>query len=96
MSVEVDGAAASPVVRLLGELDLAGVELVRSRVDAVLAGEPPGLVFDLEDLSFIDSSGLGVLIDAARRTAVTVRRPTSAVRRVFEVTGLDEVWDTES
>lgn len=96
MSVEVNSEAPAPVVRLCGELDLAGVELVRSQVDAVLAGEPPGLVFDLEGLSFIDSSGLGVLIDAARRTAVTVRRPTPAVRRVFEVTGLDEVWDTES
>ena len=43
-------------------------------------------------VSFMDSSGIAVLLEAAQGTdAVLIRRPSNAVRRVIETTGLTEV-----
>ncbi|MEU1623289.1 STAS domain-containing protein [Streptomyces sp. NPDC008238] len=55
------------VVELTGELDLcAGVHAV-ARLDAVTAGPRPDVVVDLRGVSFIDCSGLSVLIRARKR-----------------------------
>ena len=49
-------------------------------------------MFDLSELSFMDSAGFAVLLGGARRVPlVRLRDPTPAVRRVVEVTGLTTV-----
>ncbi|WP_431967806.1 STAS domain-containing protein [Actinacidiphila sp. bgisy160] len=61
-------AGGTTVVELTGELDLsAGVRAV-ARLDAVTAGPGPDVVVDLRGVSFIDCSGLSVLIRARKRT----------------------------
>jgi anti-sigma B factor antagonist len=57
------------------------------------------IVVDLVELTFIDSSGLGLLHDARRRAIedggnFVVCDPSPAVRRVMEITGLD-TWITD-
>ncbi|HEY1444428.1 MAG TPA: STAS domain-containing protein [Acidimicrobiales bacterium] len=89
-------------------VDNIRVAVLRGELDASTAWEladhligPPGslVVVDLAGLSFIDSSGLGA-IHAARRRVIedggnlVVCRPTPAVLRVLEITGLD-MWVTE-
>jgi anti-anti-sigma factor len=79
-----------------GELDLATAPMLS---DALARSTQPVLV-DLSNLTFIDSSGLNVLI--ANAAALTRARdrdvavlvvPHGAVRRVFELTALDEVFE---
>ena len=65
---ERDGAV---VVRLAGELDLYNAHAVRDQLLAAAERGPERLVVDLSGLTFIDSTGLGVLIEA--RKAVPVR-----------------------
>jgi anti-anti-sigma factor len=84
------------LVALRGELDAS---TCRGLFEQLLG--PPGslVVIDLCQLTFIDSSGLGV-IHSARRTAITgggdlvVCRPSAMVYRVLEITGLD-IWVTD-
>lgn len=81
------------VVALRGELDAS----TSSDLDTYLIGPSGGLVVvDLSQLTFIDSSGLGVLHKAWRRAvaeegSLVVSRPCPAVERVLEITGLD-IW----
>jgi anti-sigma B factor antagonist len=84
------------VVALRGELDASTAwELAHH-----LTGPPGSLVVvDLAGLTFIDSSGLGAIHTARRRMmqdggTLVVCRPTPAVLRVFEITGLDS-WVAE-
>lgn len=54
------------------------------------------LVVDLEGLSFIDSTGIKVLVETGRQAAELGRRfgvvnPTGQVRKIFEVTALDSI-----
>jgi anti-sigma B factor antagonist len=81
------------VVTVVGEVDIATVARLRERLSAVaVAGVP--LVADLDQVSFIDATGLGALAGAAREAAaqgtsmyVVCARPQT--RRLFRVTGLD-------
>lgn len=81
------------VVTLAGELDLYNADALRSALFACCAEEPERLVVDLERVRFIDSTALGVLIEARsklpNRRGFMLAAPRLATRRALEVSGLD-------
>ena len=89
----VDRRDGVVVVSLAGELDLYNAEEVRSALLDACAGEPKLLVVDLEQVRFIDSTALGVLIEArsrmADRSGFRLAAPGLETRRALEVSGLD-------
>ncbi len=89
----VDRRDGALVVSLAGELDLYNAEEVRSALREALAGEPAVLVVDLEQVTFVDSTTLGVLIEAlsmmADRSGFRLAAPGLETRRALEVSGLD-------
>lgn len=96
VSVEQWAEGTSRAVKIAGELDLSSVDAVRPALEEAAASLPSSLVFDLSELRFIDSSGLALLLVAAREVgAVRMRNPTPAVWRVIEVTGLNDVLPLE-
>lgn len=98
---EITEQSGAIIVRLRGELDVYNAGLLR---EALLEGAGRGasrLVVDLAEVTFVDSTVLGVLVEA--RTHVPDRRAFLLaaagfeVRRALEVSGLDrhfEVHDT--
>ena len=80
---------------LSGELDIASADAVQAmleRGEATTALQ--NIVVDLRELRFIDSTGLRLLIEAARRAETAayrlrIVRPAAAVFRVFEIAGVD-------
>ena len=89
------GALASAWVRADGELDVAtALELERIVRDAVIRARL--LVLDLRNLTFIDSSGVHVIVDAcvqaeqASCRVVVIQGPPQ-VQRIFALTGLDQL-----
>ena len=84
----MDGGSFS----ISGELDLFSEAALRQHV---LAAARPGatLRLDLSGLSFMDSTGLDVLVQILRTIGpegrLWIERPTRLVRRVLEVAGLD-------
>jgi anti-sigma B factor antagonist len=88
--VDVEGAV---VVKLAGELDLYNAHAVREELTRQLERKPSRLVVDLGSLTFIDSTGLGLLIEARSRLenqdAFVLAAPGLDVRRALEVSGLD-------
>jgi anti-anti-sigma factor len=90
------GPDQPPVIELCGEIDLVSVDAARAVVEGVLANRPPLVVFDLGQVSFVDSSGLALLIEAANvADKVELLRPSKLVRRLLEVTGLAETFSIE-
>lgn len=89
---EHDGVAH---VVLSGELDLSTVDKVEQELQRVEAEGPATVALDLSRLTFLDSSGLRLIVSAdqrARRDSrrfVVVRGPDT-VQRVFTITHLDE------
>ncbi|MBV8259337.1 MAG: STAS domain-containing protein [Actinobacteria bacterium] len=91
--VSVDRVDAAVVVRLGGELDLYNADQVRAALLEACAEEPERLVVDLAQVQFIDSTALGVLIEArsklANRRGFMLAGTRLATRRALEVSGLD-------
>jgi anti-sigma B factor antagonist len=89
----VDSRDGAVVVSLTGELDLYNAEEVRSALLEACAGEPEVLVVDLGEVTFIDSTALGMLIEARSRMAdrkgFRLAAPGIETRRALEVSGLD-------
>ena len=82
-------------LRLHGELDLATAPGLEKALDEAFDGGSAALVLDLSALTFIDSTGIALLIGAIAREAdgSTVRFIPSqapAVTRVLRLTGVEE------
>jgi anti-sigma B factor antagonist len=83
----------STVVSLAGELDLYNAHEVREALLECAAETPTRLIVDLSGVEFIDSTALGVLIEA--RTRMENRRgfllaaPGMETKRALEISGLD-------
>ncbi len=83
----------SLVVSLAGELDLYNAHEVRDALASAAEQKPERIVVDLSEVEFIDSTALGVLIEARtrldNRRAFLLAAPGVETRRALEVSGLD-------
>jgi anti-anti-sigma factor len=55
------------VARLTGELDISGAQTTGQRIAEAVSSSARGVVVDMTDLEFIDSSGVSMLFELARR-----------------------------
>ena len=82
----------TPIVYLSGELDLTSAGQFSTAIDAALGSHPGRLILDASGLSFMDSSGIVLLVSATQRVQeVQVRDPSPIVRRLIELTGLSNI-----
>ena len=86
------------VIRLGGEIDVYTAPLVREKLDEQIRKGRNDLVLDLTDVTFLDSTGLGVLVGRlkhARSTggSLVLFGADARVLRVFSITGLDKVFE---
>jgi anti-sigma B factor antagonist len=85
------------VVTVAGEVDMATAPSLRDRLNEAIDDGTPLLVVDLSSVTFIDSTGLGVLIGASKRVGVTdgalrlvIAEPR--ILKLFEITGLMDLF----
>jgi anti-sigma B factor antagonist len=88
--VGIDGV----VLHVTGELDVATSELLEAALRALQMDGWPNIVLDLSGLSFIDSTGLNVLVGAHRRAkarggSVVIRGASHSAIRLLQLTALD-------
>ncbi|HEX4692017.1 MAG TPA: STAS domain-containing protein [Solirubrobacteraceae bacterium] len=81
-------------IALHGELDLATVDEVRARLDALRAEGRP-VVLDLDQLTFMDSTGIRLVLEAVRHRErdgwrFEVTRGSTAVQRIFAAARIDD------
>jgi anti-sigma B factor antagonist len=88
-----DSAEGTTTVALAGELDLSTITRMERALQEQVTQRPAVLV-DLSSLAFIDSSGIGILIQTLKNGNGTpmhiLIRPGSQVDRVFRIAGLYE------
>jgi anti-sigma B factor antagonist len=95
---EID--ARTSVITVEGELDLSSAPRLQWMLEDALDAGRGRLLIDLSATSFMDSTGLGVLIGVNRRLAeqrLSIICPPGVVRQVFDFSGTDgafEIFDT--
>ena len=87
----------APGVAVRGEVDISVAEALEEMLEAAIRESAGAFIVDLSELDFIESTGLQVLLRARgllsredRELAVVC--PHGPVRRVFELTGLSEMF----
>jgi anti-sigma B factor antagonist len=93
--VEVTGAPAAPVVVVRGEIDVATSPQLRNELNALVERGAHDITLEFAGVSFVDSSGLGVLVGTYKRLredgvgSIRIVGAQPSVRKVFEITGLE-------
>jgi anti-sigma B factor antagonist len=85
------------VATVRGEVDLAGVHALREALHHLIDSGSRHLVLDLDQVTFMDSTGLGVLIGACRRAqscdgSLSVVGASPRLLKIFKLTGLTGVF----
>ena len=80
-----------------GDLDMSTVTQARPIVERACESGSERVVVDLSAVEFVDSHGLHLIATTHRALSATgctivVLPPSEAVRRAFEITGLDELF----
>lgn len=86
------------LVRLIGELDVATAPRAAQAIGRAEGGQPAVLELDLSQLSFMDSTGLRLMLETRQRALqagrrLLLRRGPDAVQRVFEITALAALFE---
>jgi anti-sigma B factor antagonist len=98
--LELDAGAGMAVLTLRGELDAHDAprlkELLSRALEQLGSTDAACLVLDLTGVAFLDSTALGTMVGGLRRVReaggeMRVVLPETPARRIFEITGLEEV-----
>lgn len=101
LTLENGTAREWTVVRVAGELDLHTSPQLRDHVLGLLGQPPVRIALDMTDVSFMDSSSLGILVSCLKRVRERDGRlvligVTGSPMKVLSLTGLDRVFDVVS
>ena len=94
-------SSPSPSVIAWGEIDVSTVARLEAALEAAIETGGSGVVVvDLTEVTFIDSSGLGALVAGLKQAqqrggTLVVRGIQGAPRKVFEITGLLDVFQAD-
>ena len=96
LNVWTDNWDGIPVIAAEGEVDLGTVDRLRAATSEVVRKRPRTVIFDLRRVSFIDSSGLGILVATRKQLhndaeSVVVVTDQPAVLQSLHITGLDRI-----
>lgn len=88
---------AGTIVSLNGDIDLHRVNALHQELLELCKDKPARLVLDLNDVNYMDSSGVGTLVDVYRKVnayngVLALVQPNSRVQNLFQITKLDRFF----
>lgn len=95
VNIEIQDAVF--IARLYGELDHHSVQSLRQEIDAAaLQNQPKELILDFTGVSFMDSSGIGLVMGRYRlaqelNAQLRLCGLTASTRRVMQIAGMDKL-----
>lgn len=95
LELKAQRESGAPTLALRGELDIAEASRVDRELRLLDQDRPDRIILDLRDLSFMDSSGLRLILSTYQRLAADGRRlqlirgPVQ-IQRIFAITRLDD------
>ncbi|MBP6963419.1 MAG: STAS domain-containing protein [Armatimonadetes bacterium] len=85
-------------ISLEGEVDVFTAPLLKQQIISLLDDGVTDITVDLGAVEYLDSTALGVLIGGLKRLrerdgTLSLVIPNPRIRRIFEITGLDKIFD---
>lgn len=96
--VFIDWDNGQPVVHIRGELDYATAPTLQRALKDIIAEGAQNLLLDFHEVTFLDSEGLKVLLQAYRELrnrggSITVQGCSQFVAKTFEILGLESYFE---
>lgn len=87
-------------VKLIGDVDIQSSQELKNDLNTMLDVSENDIKIDCESLSYIDSTGLGVLIGVLKRVKgtsndITIYNTQNNINRLLSLTGLDKIFIVE-
>jgi anti-sigma B factor antagonist len=100
LAITVDPSTRRFVIRVAGEIDTATVNTLASAIHAIDPGDCASVIVDLQDVSFIDSSGLRALLVSRqdlheRGIRLQVRNARPQARQLFSICLGEDLFELE-
>lgn len=99
MPVIIDTEEKTVIAHLSGEIDHHNAKDLRSDIDSAIdRHHPENVVLDFSDVTFMDSSGIGLVMGRYKTAAlfggrVTVENTSVQIKKVMRLAGLDRLAD---
>lgn len=100
MAYQIDERDGKVVVKLAGDLYVKSVAGLREELLALISAHKNAYLFDMSELRYIDSAGLGLLVTVQKRVVpqggeVRISGLQGVIKELFEQTRLDKVFVIE-
>ncbi|MBN1809408.1 MAG: STAS domain-containing protein [Planctomycetes bacterium] len=95
MNVSVELKDGLAVVKVKGLVDLESSPALRSRIIGLCGGDVKGVLMDMSEVKYLDSSGMATLVELLNRLAAAGRKMVitglkNEMRQMFSITKLDD------
>jgi len=85
---------------LYGEVDIYNADSLKNELHSLIAEKSADVVLDCANLKYIDSTGLGVLVNALKKVqeqnkAISIVNLKPYIAKIFTLTGLDKIFEIE-
>jgi anti-sigma B factor antagonist len=97
LQINVRNAGEAPIIDLTGEVDAYTAARFREAMLELIENGAVNLIISMENVEYIDSSGLGALVGGLKRVSerngrIVIVCNNPQIRKVFEITGLEKVF----
>ncbi len=88
------------LIELIGRIIFENLEAVQRELEEILAGELQHIFLKMDQLNYLDSSALGMLLNLTKESRklgrqVTILAPPSHIQDIFRSTHLDTIFDIQ-
>ena len=87
-------------VNLYGEVDIYNADSLKNELHSLFAEKPADIIINCSDLKYIDSTGLGVLVNALKKVkeqdkSISIVNLKPYIAKIFTLTGLNKIFEIE-
>lgn len=84
------------MVCIRGEIDIYSIEKFRETIEQKIKTQAPEIILDCSELSYMDSTGMGVLIELRNKTKemgqkIIMMNPRPNIKKLLALTGVDKI-----
>lgn len=97
MKIDIKSEGGLAVAMLSGEIDHHNAKEIRQKLDKyIISAQPRELAIDFRNISFMDSSGIGLIMGRYKLIhecggSLEVRNPRSYIKRVLKLSGIERL-----
>ncbi|GAA0431683.1 anti-sigma factor antagonist RsbV [Lentibacillus halophilus] len=101
LTIDVTDADNQSTVWLSGEIDAYTAPQLKEALVPLTTSEGHQVIVDLEDVGYMDSTGLGIFISALKsakehNSSIRLKNLQDRVLRLFQITGLDDIFTIDT